>query len=48
MNFSAMLINIALRTAQRAQAKDAHASLYVEVAVVFAVMAIEALLNELA
>ena len=46
MNFSAILINIALRNAQRAQKTDAHAVLSIEVAVVFAVMALEALLNE--
>ena len=46
MNFSAILINVALRAAERAQQRDAHAILSIYTTVVFAVMALEALLNE--
>ena len=46
MNFPAVLINVALRAAERAQQHDAHALLSIYTTVVFAVMALEALLNE--
>lgn len=46
MNFSAILINVALRAAERAQQHDPHAILSIYITVVFALMALEALLNE--
>lgn len=46
MNFSAILINVALHAAERAQQGDPHAKLSIYTTVVFAVMALEALLNE--
>jgi hypothetical protein len=46
VNFSAILINVALRAVERAQQRDVYASQGVYTAIVFAAMAIEALLNE--
>jgi hypothetical protein len=46
MNVSAILINLALRAAERAQSRDVYSPHHIYTAIVFAAMAIEALLNE--
>lgn len=46
VNFSAILINVAMRAAERAQKGDVYAIHAVYTTIVFAAMAIEALLNE--